>query len=88
MESKNFYIVVVVEQNKNESIFSENDDVPYEPGFYAYTVKCDECSNLLSKLKVIGGLKSVNIMPTKKRANEVVDSLNESFKKNGTYLFE
>lgn len=44
--------------------------------------------NLLPKLDRIGGLIHANICPTKKRAEEVAEFWNASYKANGTYFFD
>jgi len=51
-------------------------------------VKVSEMDNLKSKLDNIGGLYTVNICPTKKRAVEIVNHWNECHKANGKYLFD
>ena len=43
--------------------------------------------NLLSKLEV-NNIVVANLCDTKKKAQELVSLWNESFKNNGTYLFE
>ena len=85
---KYFYLAVTVKQNKNESIFADQEPKELEAGFYSYVVKCSESDNLKSKLDGIGGLQSVNICPTKKRAAELVTFWNDCHKANGTYLFD
>lgn len=68
---KNFYFVVNVKENDK---------------LYAYVAKATEKDELLSKFK-IKNVISVNIFPTKKRADEIAKFWNECYKKNGTYLF-
>lgn len=84
----NFYIVVTVKQDRNESIFEERKTAEYNPGYYAYVVKCSESDNLKSVLARIGGLIHANIYSTKKKASEVVSLWNDGYKANGTYLFD
>lgn len=86
--SKYFYLAVTVKQNKNESIFTDEASKEPEAGFYSYVIKCSESDNLKSKLDAIGGLQSVNICATQKRAAELVTFWNDCHKANGTYLFD
>lgn len=83
----NFYIVVAVKQDRNETTFTERTNPEYNPGYYAFVVRCSENDNLLHKLDCIGGLIHANICPTKKRAEEVAEFWNNSYKANGTYFF-
>lgn len=69
---KYFYFAVTVEKNGK---------------YCAYVIKATESDNLLSKFE-IKGIKSANIYPTKKRAEEVATYWNKCFKENGTYLFD
>lgn len=69
---KYFYIAVQVEEGGK---------------YYAYAVKVSESDNLLSKLN-IKGILHANIYPSKKKAAEVVETWNASYKANGTYLFD
>lgn len=69
---KYFYFAVTVEESGK---------------FYAYLVKFSPSDNVLSKLK-IKGILHANIYPTKKKAAEVVEALNATYKNNGTYLFD
>lgn len=69
---KYFYIAVTVAENGK---------------YYAYAVKVSESDNLLSKLN-IKGILHANIYPSKKKAAEVVETWNASYKANGTYLFD
>lgn len=69
---KYFYIAVTVAENGK---------------YYAYEVKVSESDNLLSKLN-IKGILHANIYPSKKKAAEVVETWNASYKANGTYLFD
>lgn len=83
---KQFYLAVTVAQDRNYSIFKEKQKAP-EIGYYAYVVKVSENDNLKSALTTIGGLVHANIMPSKKAAAAVVNTWNNSYKANGTYLF-
>ena len=51
---------------------------------YATVERVSDCESVLWKL---AGYESANIMPTKKRAQEVVDFWNDCYKKNGSYAF-
>ena len=82
-----FYIAVTVEQDKNETIFTERTKAP-EMGLYAYAIKVSEQENLKGALDCIGGLKYCNLCPTMKRAKEIVQFWNDSYKANGRYLFD
>lgn len=58
-----------------------------EGGNYAYWISVTENDNVLTKLnnpRIIFG----NIFNTHKRAAEVAAAWNESYKANGTYLFD
>ena len=85
---KYFYIVVTVQQDRNENIFTPRETDEINPGFYAYLIKCTESDNLKSVLERVGGLLHANIYPTKKKAAAVVEAWNSSYKANGTYLFD
>ena len=82
---KNFYMVVTVELDKNENIFSDEKKEP-KMGLLSYVIKTNENQNLLGEL-CIRGLKTVNLFETKKRAEEHARFWNECYKKNGTYLY-
>ena len=69
---KNYYIAVQIKEDDK---------------FYAYAVKVNTMDNLLSKLE-INNIEVANLCDTKKKAQELVSLWNESFKNNGTYLFE
>ena len=84
---KKFYLAVTVCQDKNESIFEQAENRGPEPGYYAYVIPVSESDNVKSRLETIGGLVHANICSTKKRADEIVNHWNESYKANGTYLF-
>ena len=69
---KNFYIAIQIKENDK---------------FYAYTIKVNTMDNILSKLE-INNIVAANICATKKNAEEIVYLWNESFRNNGTYLFQ
>ena len=68
----NFYIAVSVKQDRNETTFTERKNPEYNPGYYAFVIRCSENDNLL---------------PTKKRAEEVAQYWNDCYTANGTYFF-
>lgn len=86
--SKYFYLVVTVKQNKNRSIFADQEPKESEAGFYSYYSRFSYSDNLKSKLDKIVGLQSVNICTTKKRAAELATFRNNCHKSNGKYLFD
>ena len=69
---KNHYIAVQIKEDNK---------------FYAYAIKVNTSDNILSKLEV-NNIVVANLCDTKKKAQELVSLWNESFKNNGTYLFE
>ena len=85
---KYFYIAVTIEQDRNENIFKERTNPEYNAGYYSYVIKCTERENIKSTLDAIGGLLHANIYPTKKRAAEVVECWNATYKANKKYLFD
>lgn len=85
---KNFYIAVTVKQDRNESIFHPDESRPCDPGYYSYMFRCSECDNLKSKLDRIGGLQAANICPTRKAARDMVEMWNDTYRANGSYLFD
>lgn len=82
---KYFYMVVTVELDKNENIFTDEKKEP-KMGLLSYVIKTNENQNLLGEL-CIRGLKTVNLFETKKRAEENARFWNECYKQNGTYFF-
>lgn len=84
----NFYIAVTVCQNKNENVFEPDEKKAPEPGYYAFAFPVGEQDNIKSRLENVGGLMCANICATKKRASELVKLWNDSYKANGTYLFD
>lgn len=73
MKNKNYYMVATVEENKK---------------YYSYVIIYHNYNNLLSTLKEHKNLLHVNICNTKKEARSLVDLWNDSYQKNGTYLFD
>ena len=56
--------------------------------YYSYVLKVSDSINLASELKGINHLLDATLMPTKKKANEVVDCWNNNYRRNGTYLLD
>lgn len=71
MKKKSSYIAVQVTENGKN---------------YAYAVKVSESDNLLSKFE-IKGITVANLCGSRKEAEKVVATWNESFKVNGSYMF-
>ena len=69
---KNSYIVVTVSENGK---------------YYAYMIKHNNSNNLLN-IANIKGILHANICDTKKEAERIVEQWNESYKQNGTYMFD
>lgn len=88
VKMKNFYIVVAVEQDRNESVIKSRRSQEYNAGYYAYIIKADESKNIKNSLDCIGGLLHANICQTKKRATQIAGQWNAVYKANGTYLFD
>lgn len=82
-----FYIAVQVRQDRNARAFTPRPSPEYAPGYYADVIRCSENDNLLHSLDCIGGIIHANILPTKKRAEEVAQYWNDCYKANGTYFF-
>ena len=61
--------------------------VASQGGYYAYVIKFSSSDNLDSLLNKIGGLKVANVCATKKEADKLVNSWNDSFKENGMYAY-
>lgn len=61
-------------------------DVYPENSFVSFAWSTSGCNNLLSVLDGIGGLKTVNICTSFKRAEEIANAWNETYKQNGTYF--
>ena len=55
--------------------------------YYPYVVEVSNEDNLISKLK-IKGIVSANICSSKRAAKELVSIWRDSFKENGTYMFD
>lgn len=70
---KHFWIVITIKENEL---------------YYSYMMKISETDNIYAKLKRIDCLKSVYILPTKKRAAEIIERWNATYKANKTYMFD
>ena len=70
---KNFYYALTVSENGKN---------------YSYVLKVSESNNLLAVLKYHKNLTIVHQCETKKKAVELVNFWNESYKANGTYMFD
>lgn len=70
----NFYLAITIE--------------PIKGKYFSYVLKVSDSINLASELKEINHLLDATLMPTKKKANEVVDCWNNSYRRNGTYLLD
>lgn len=81
------YIAVTVCQDRNETTFIPRENAEYSPGYYSYVLPCKAGENLKFVLDCIGGLRVAHLCSTKKEAEEIVTAWNETYKKNGEYLF-
>ena len=68
----NLYIAITVSENRK---------------YYSYMIKHNNSNNFLNVAK-IKGILSANICDTKKEAERIVEQWNESYKQNGTYMFD
>lgn len=68
----NLYIAITISENRK---------------YYSYMIKHNNSNNLLNVAK-IKGILSANICDTKKEAERIVEQWNESYKQNGTYMFD
>lgn len=82
--NKNYYLVYT--QNVAGNYFADEDD-ERELQLIASVLKVSESDNVASKLECISNLMHANIMPTKRKAEEVARYWNECYKKNGTYAY-
>ena len=81
------YMAVTVCQDKNHRTFTDRPSEEYAPGYYSYVVSANRGDNLKFALDCIGGLRVAHLCSTKKEAAELVTAWNETYKKNGEYLF-
>lgn len=82
------YMAVTVKQDRNENIFEPNGNREYNPGYYSCVVPCKTGENLKFALDCIGGLQVAHLCNTKREAEDLVTAWNDSYKANGTYLFD
>lgn len=82
---KNVYLAIVVEQDKNDHIFTGRTG-GHEPGYYAFVLSCSPSDNIAARLNIIGGLKVAQVSLTKKAAAETVNRWNSSFRENGSFF--
>ena len=86
---KYFYIVYTAEQDKHcvNPFTGERSGPDYAPGLYASVLRVSAQDNLLSVLNMYEGIKHANICTTKREADTIAAAWNDSYKRNGTYLF-
>ena len=70
----NYYLAVTVKEDDGRCL--------------AFVVKYNRCSNLKSVLDGIRFLLFANVYNTQKQAREAVECWNESYRHNGTYIFD
>ena len=85
---KGYYLAVSVTQDRNHNIFEPDQAKDYDPGNYAFVIRCTGSDNLKALLDTIGGLRAANICQSKKAASELVTAWNEAYKRNGSYLYD
>lgn len=61
---------------------------PIKGKYFSYVERISDCENLVCVLNGIKHILTATIMPTKKKANEVVDYWNDGYRKNGTFLLD
>ena len=59
----NFYIAVSVKQDRNETTFTERKNPEYNPGYYAFVIRCSENDNLLPVSASAASLPSRCLLP-------------------------
>lgn len=82
------YLAVTVEQDRNHREFTQRPSEEYSPGYYSYVLPCKAGENLKFVLDCIGGLQLAHLCNTKREAEDLVTAWNDSYKANGTYLFD
>lgn len=66
-----YYLVIIAEENEK---------------YYSFCTRVSESDNLVCNIHP-GRTYAVNVYGSRKRAYEVVEAHNKSFKENGSYLF-
>lgn len=61
---------------------------PIQGKYFSYVERISDSENLVWVINRTNHIITANIMPTKKRANEVVDCWNDGYRKNGTFLLD
>lgn len=69
---KNYFIAAQIKENEK---------------FYAYVIKVSKSDNLISKLNIMN-LVTANICQSKKEAERIVNSWNDTHKANNKYMFD
>ncbi len=82
------YFACAIERDKNKLYSADAQSAEYRPGYYADIYRIGENENVVSALSAIAGLKCAHVFRSKSDAAKVVELWNDSFKRNGTYLFE
>lgn len=70
---KKIYIAVTIEENGK---------------YYSYTMPIATGMNIISKLDGIRNAKVLHLCESKRKADELTTFWNNSYKANGTYLFD
>ena len=71
---KYYYLAITIEPIKNR--------------YFSYVERISDAENLVWVINRTNHILHANIMPTKKKAKEVVDHWNECYRKNGTFLLD
>ena len=69
---KKYYLAITILENEK---------------YYSYVLTVPESNNLIAALK-IKNIYNAMICSTKKSANEIVNTWNETYKNNNSYLFD
>jgi len=72
MNKKSFYVFTICENGK----------------FYSYADAIQNCNNLVSIFAGIKNLYTANACDTRRQADEIARAWNDSYKQNGTYMFQ
>lgn len=84
------YVVCAAEQDKNGfNIFTGKRAAPdYAPGRYAFVLRTSAQDNILSLLNMYGGINFASVCTTKREAETIAADWNDSYKRDGTYLYD